>query len=199
VDHAKELIDKAQQQTLRAASVIRNLKDMVEKRDSLRVAENIETAIKDSLALVLFGAMDENIRVNLDLDSTVPPVLIDRVQIQQILINLIRNSVEAMLHLDERTLTLTTRLGDPGFAEVTVRDTGIGLPPDVSDRLFQPFNTTKCSGMGLGLMICQTLVEANGGRIWRLDDMPTGAGFRFCVPLAPSVPANTRSTVLATA
>ncbi len=183
--HAKGLIEKAQQQTLRAANVIRGLKDVIEKRECRRVADDVNVTVRDSLALVLFGASYADIDVKLELDSSVPPVLIDRVQIQQILINLIRNGVEAMSQSDERTLTLTTVVGEPGFAEVSVRDTGVGLPPDVSERLFQPFNTSKSGGMGLGLMICQTLVEANGGRIWRLNDIQVGTGFRFCLPLAP--------------
>jgi len=84
----------------------------------------------------------------------------------------------------ERTLTLTTVLGDAGFATVMVRDTGPGLSPDVSKRLFQPFNTTKANGMGLGLMVCQTLAEANGGRIWHLEDKAKGTCFCLSLPLA---------------
>jgi two-component system sensor kinase FixL len=110
--------------------------------------------------------------------------LIDKVQIQQILINLIRNSIEAMRDSKERTLTLSTVRGDAGFANVMVRDTGPGLSPDVLQRLFQPFNTTKASGMGLGLMVCQTLAEANGGRIWHVEDKVKGTCFCLSLPLA---------------
>ena len=184
--HVEVLLEKAQQQTSRAGSVIRNLKDLVEKRECRRAAANIGTAVKDSLALVLFGAAHSEIEVRLDLDDELPAVLIDRVQIQQILINLIRNGIEAMRDARERRLTITTRSGEPGFVNVTVRDTGCGLAPSVSERLFQPFNTSKSNGMGLGLTICQTLVEANGGRIWQLEDMPVGTAFRFSLPIAPT-------------
>ena len=100
------------------------------------------------------------------------------------MINLIRNSIEAMHDSKERKLTLTTVLGEAGFANVMVRDTGPGLSPDVLQRLFQPFNTTKATGMGLGLMVCQTLAEANGGRIWHVEDKVKGTCFCLSLPLA---------------
>ena len=181
---ATELLEKAQQQSERAGAVVRNLKDAVAKRESRRLPDDIGTTIKDSLALVLFGASDAEIDVKLELDDAVPPVLVDRVQIQQILINLLRNSIESMAEARERILTLSARLGDAGFVHVTVCDTGVGLLPSISERLFQPFNTSKSNGMGLGLTICQALVEANGGRIWQLADMPQGTGFCFSLPIA---------------
>ena len=179
----KGLIDKVQGQTLRAGSIIKNLKDVVEKRESCRYTTKIEDVIKDSLAMVMYDATDSNITSNLQFGPTESMVLIDKVQIQQILINLIRNSVEAMHDSPERTLTLSVVPGEPGFVNVRVADTGPGLPPDVLLRLFQPFNTTKKSGMGLGLMVCQTLAEANGGRIWRLEDQPNGTCFCLSLPL----------------
>ncbi len=180
----KGLIGKVQNQTLRAGSIIKNLKDVVEKRESCRLEVNIEDVVRDSLAMVLYDATDSHITLNFYLDSAIAKVLIDKVQIQQILINLIRNSVEAMHDSKERTLTLTTVLGETGFANVLVRDTGPGLSREVLERLFQPFNTTKASGMGLGLMVCQTLAEANGGRIWHLEDQAKGTCFCLSLPLA---------------
>jgi two-component system sensor kinase FixL len=178
------LIGKVRRQTLRAGSIIKNLKDVVEKRESSRLEITIENVVRDSLAMVLYDATDSNITTNFEFDTALPDVLIDKVQIQQILINLIRNSIEAMRDSKERTLTLSTVRGDAGFAKVMVRDTGPGLSPDVLQRLFQPFNTTKASGMGLGLMVCQTLAEANGGRIWHLEDKAKGTCFCLSLPLA---------------
>jgi signal transduction histidine kinase len=184
---ATRLLERAQEQTLRAGGIIRNLKDMVEKRAAKRANESIAATVKASLALVMFGETSAKLGVKLELGDDIPAVSIDRVQIQQVLINLIRNSIEAMSRSSVRTLTLTTSLGEAGFANVTVRDTGPGLAPDVSARLFQPFNTSKNGGMGLGLTICQTLVEANGGHIWHVDDSLKGTAFRFCVPLVRSM------------
>lgn len=180
----KELIEKVRGQTSRAGSIIKNLKDVVEKRECLRFAVTIESVIRDSLAMVMYDDTDCSVTTKLELDCAVPAVLIDKVQIQQILINLIRNSVEAMRDAPVRFLTLTAQAGAAGFVDVLVRDTGPGLAHDVVQRLFQPFNTTKPSGMGLGLMVCQMLAEANGGRIWRGNET---AGTCFCLslPIAP--------------
>jgi signal transduction histidine kinase len=180
----KALIGKIQSQTLRAGSIIKNLKDVVEKRESCRFEVNIEDVVRDSLAMVLYDVTDSNIALNFEFDSAISKVMIDKVQIQQILINLIRNSVEAMHGTKERTLTLTTLPGDAGFANVMVRDTGPGVLPNIAQRLFLPFNTTKASGMGLGLMVCQTLAEANGGRIWHVEDKEKGTCFCLSLPLA---------------
>lgn len=187
VIRAQDMIDKAAVQTLRAGGIIRNLRDFVEKRERNRAPENLSKVIEEALALAFVGAADKNIKLKLNLDSTLPPVLIDKIQIQQVLINLIRNSIEAMLAVQTRHLLLVTECGDPGFANVTVRDTGPGLPPNISSRLFQPFQTTKDKGMGIGLTICQSIVDAHGGRIWLLQDMPSGAGFRFRLPLSGNV------------
>jgi signal transduction histidine kinase len=184
---AQELIGKAQQQTLRAGSIIKNLRDVVEKRESRRVSEDIGVIVKDSLALVLFGAEDAGIAIDLEIGTGLPPVLIDKVQIQQILVNLIRNSIEALLLVKDRRLRISTNMGDTGFANVTILDSGPGLPRNIADRLFQPFVTSKSTGMGLGLMICQTLVEANGGLIWRLDGIGGGTGFCFRLPFTDAV------------
>ena len=181
---AQDMIDKAAVQTLRAGGIIRNLRGFVEKRDGNRTPENLSKVIEEALALAFVGAADKNIKLKLNLDSTLPPVLIDKIQIQQVLINLIRNSIEAMLAVQKRELLLATGHGDPGFANVTVRDTGPGLPQHISSRLFEPFQTTKDKGMGIGLTICQSIVDAHGGRIWLLRDMPSGTGFRFRLPLS---------------
>ena len=184
VVRAQEMIDKAQEQTLRAGEVIKKLRDMVEKRESVRSAENLEAIIRSAMSIVLFGSWESDIAVNINVAVALPAVLIDKVQIQQILFNLIRNSIEAMRKVETRTLDVTVGPGDPGFIEVTIRDTGIGMPTGVVARLFLPFVTTKDEGMGLGLMICQTLVEANGGRIWRVENISPGTAFRFCLPIA---------------
>jgi signal transduction histidine kinase len=183
-NHAQEMVDKAQEQTLRAGEVIKKLRDMVEKRASIRVAENLEAVVRAAMSIVLFGSAESDIKVSIKVANAVPAVLIDKVQVQQILFNLIRNSIEAMREVKVRKLDIAIGLGEAGYVDVTVRDSGIGMPTGVVERLFLPFVTTKDEGMGLGLMICQTLVEANGGRIWRLENAVQGAAFRFCLPIA---------------
>jgi two-component system sensor kinase FixL len=114
-------------------------------------------------------------------------VLVDKIQIQQVLINLIRNSIEAMGTLDKRELTLSTVLVDAEFAQVTVADTGPGIPLRVSKRLFQPFVTTKRTGMGIGLSICQSIVSEHSGRIWAEPSPGGGVAFHVRLPLARRV------------
>jgi two-component system sensor kinase FixL len=181
---AQAMIVSAQEQAIRAGDIIKNLRNIVEKRESHRMPQDLGAVVKESLSVVLFGAADANIDVEMNIDPSIPDVMIDKIQIQQILVNLARNSMEAMLEAGERKLTVTVGNGEAGFANVTVQDTGPGLPKDVLDRLFQPFVTTKGSGMGLGLMICQTLAEANGGRIWYVKNLPRGTGFSFSIPFA---------------
>jgi signal transduction histidine kinase len=182
ISRAQAMIVSAQEQTLRAGGIIKNLRNIVEKRDARRTAQDIGTVVHDSLAAVLFGADEAKIAVELNIEPGIPAVLIDAIQIQQILVNLVRNSMEAMGAVELRKLAILVCRGEPGFANVSVQDTGVGLPRNVLDRLFQPFVTTKGEGMGLGLMICRTLAEANGGRIWCLKDLSVGTGFSFSVP-----------------
>jgi len=99
-------------------------------------------------------------------------------------VNLVRNSAEAMGTVENRDLTVSTGPGQPGFANVTIADTGPGLAPGVLSQLFMPFVTTKATGMGIGLTICQAIVEAHGGSIWLVKSSPAGTTFSFSLPLA---------------
>jgi len=182
----REMMGKAVEQTLRAGEVIRKLREMVEKREITRMGEDLEAIVRSAMTIALFNSSNTKPEVAVSVANALPKVLVDKVQIQQILLNLIRNSVEAMRDVETRMLDITIGLGEPGFVDVTIRDSGVGMPADVVSRLFRPFVTTKSDGMGLGLMICQTLAEANGGRIWRLNDVVAGTAFRFSLPIAPN-------------
>jgi two-component system sensor kinase FixL len=184
---ARELIAKAGEQTARAGSIIRNLRDFVGKREANRCEENLQKIIEEALALGLVGAADSNVKVKIALDPDLPPVLVDKVQIQQVIINLIRNAVEAMQQVALRQLRIESRLAESGFAEVMIRDTGPGLPEDVAGRLFQPFVTTKEKGMGLGLTISQSIINAHGGRLWAVPNEGAGVSFHFQLPLAEKI------------
>ena len=113
------------------------------------------------------------------------PVMGDRVQLQQVLLNLIMNGVEAMKGVTERAreLSISSTLAEPGSVLVAVEDTGTGVDPAVVDRMFQPFFTTKSDGLGMGLAICRSIIEAHGGRLWVSPRAPHGADVRFTIPL----------------
>ena len=178
------IIGKAANQTTRATGIVKSLRSFVEKRDSARTLEDLAALIKRSVALAIYSKLDEQVAVTLDFDEHLPLVTIDAVQVQQVLTNLICNSVEAMRPLDKRELSIVTERGAPGFANVTVQDTGPGLPSAVRENLFQPFVTTKVSGMGLGLNICEVLIKANGGSMSLVEGLKEGTGFRFSLPFA---------------
>jgi len=179
----QELIGKAVHQTARAGNIIRNLRGFVEKREGGRRPEDLAKIIDEAIALGLVGSADAGIKVKAELDRTMPPVLVDPVQIQQVLINLVRNSIEAMETAPVRRLTVRSRTVDSRFAQVTIADTGPGLHQAVVERLFQPFTTTKETGMGIGLTICQSIVEAHGGRIRHEPNPGGGVAFHFQLPL----------------
>jgi two-component system sensor kinase FixL len=180
---AQELIDKAAVQTTRAGEIIRHLRSFIGKRETGRSQENINAVVEEAVAFGLVGTADANVRVNFNLDRALEPILIDKVQIQQVLINLIRNASEAMQSMNRRELTVTTARGEKDVVEIAVIDTGPGLPPEVADRLFQPFVTTKDKGMGIGLSICHSIIEAHGGRIWAEPNPGGGTVFRVRLPI----------------
>jgi len=184
---AREYMEKAAEQTLRAGAIIRNLRDFVEKRESQHAPHDINKIVAEAVALGMVGAAHIDVKIQLDLDPTLSPVLIDKIQIQQVLLNLIRNSTEAMAATQKPELSISTAPDEPGFIAVTVSDTGPGLPEEVAARLFQPFTTTKEQGMGIGLNICHSIVEDHGGRIWLLPDVRTGTAFRIRLPLASHI------------
>jgi two-component system sensor kinase FixL len=180
---AGEAMEKAAEQTARAGAIIQRLRQFVDKRHSERTAENLNKIVEESLALAFVGAAHTNVKVKLDLDPRLPAIQVDRIQILQVLINLFKNSIEAMAGVEKRELMVATGPDEAGSLQITIRDTGPGLSPEVKAKLFQPFVTTKATGMGIGLTICQSIVEAHGGHIFMLEDGLPGAGFRIRLPL----------------
>ncbi|MGY2049400.1 PAS domain-containing sensor histidine kinase [Methylobacterium sp. JK268] len=175
-----EAVDQAADQALRAGQVIRHLREFVSRGEGERHIEGLPKLIEEASALALVGAKECGVRVTFAFDPDAPLVLADRIQVQQVLLNLIRNAIEAMQDAPRRALRVTTRaLPAEGLVEIGVADTGPGLAPEVAARLFQPFVTTKAHGMGVGLSICRTIVEAHGGKI-RVESRPgQGTDFRF--------------------
>jgi two-component system sensor kinase FixL len=178
---AREAMDKVVAQTMRAGTIIRSLRDFVEKRESVRSLENLNDVIQEVVALGMLGDKRSNVKLSLTLDAAIAPASMDKAQIQQVLLNLVRNAIEAMAETERPELVISSA-ADACGARITVRDTGPGFDAQVADRLFQPFVTTKGDGMGIGLKICQSIVEAHGGTIEAMNGDP-GAIFVIRLPL----------------
>ncbi len=179
-----ETMDKTVAQAVRAGEIIQHLRSFIRKGESERNNEDLNKVVEEATALGLVGAKEGGIKVRVDLSPEAMPVFIDKVQIQQVVFNLIRNSVEALPQSDLRELSVSTVRGGDGLAQVSVSDTGPGLAQTVIDQLFQPFVTTKEKGMGLGLSICRSIVEAHGGRLWATPNPVRGVTFQFSLPMA---------------
>lgn len=180
-----EVMEKAIGQAQRAGDVIRRLRGFVSKGETERRVQSLNQLVEEALALALVGGRQRGVRTSLELDQTLPPVLVDHVQIQQVVLNLARNAIEAMEQVKRRELTIGTRaILEQRMAEVIIADTGPGIAPEVADRLFQPFVTTKATGMGLGLSICREIVEAHHGRLTAMPGSSGGTIFRVTLPIA---------------
>ena len=182
VVRAREMMDKAVEQTGRAGQIIKRLREFTEKRDTSRATESLNRVIDEAIALALVGTAPVAIKVSRDFASDLPDIVIDRIQIQQVVLNLVRNAVEAMENMPVRRLDVVTGLTDEGHVLASFRDTGPGLPEEVARRLFEAFVTTKENGMGIGLSICRSIVEAHGGHLWMTPAPDGGTEFHFSLP-----------------
>ena len=179
-----EALELATAQSLRAGAIVRQLRAFVDGGDTGFQIERLDELVEEATSLGLLGAHEAGVKVTMTIAAGLDRVLVDRIQIQQVLVNLIRNSIQAMSGSTCKMLTLETAPDRAGWVKVTVADTGAGLEPAIRDRLFEAFATTKEDGMGLGLSICRTIVEAHGGRIWAEGVATGGTAFHFCLPLA---------------
>jgi two-component system sensor kinase FixL len=175
----RDVMGKAADQALRAGQIIRRLRDFVARGESERRVESVTKLVEEASALALVGAKDQGVRVKFSFDPTVDLVLTDKVQIQQVLLNLMRNAIEAMEGCTKRELTVSTAPASDDMISISVTDTGTGIAPEVMSQLFQPFFTTKRTGMGVGLSISRTIVESHGGQIVCEPNPEGGAVFRL--------------------
>ena len=177
-------MDRAAEQALRAGQIIRRLRDFVSRGESEKRVESLSKLIEEAGALGLTGAREQNVKLRFNLDPGFDLVLADRVQIQQVLVNLFRNSLEAMAQSQRRELIVRNTGVADDMVEIEVSDTGSGFHEDVKPNLFQTFFTTKETGMGVGLSISRSIVEAHGGRMSAESNAAGGATFRFTLPAA---------------
>lgn len=185
-------LQRASEQALRAGEIIKRLREFVAKGETQQTIENPAQLLEEASALALFGAREKGVRVVLRCDRGVGTIVVDKVQIQQVALNLIRNAIEAMETTERRELTIAVRTRDKDTALFSVTDTGHGISPEISERLFQPFMSTKTSGMGVGLSICRTIIEAHGGRIWADTNDTGGTTFNFTLPIVERDTVNAR-------
>lgn len=186
IEKAAGALEKAVTQTARAIQIIRRLRDFVKKNEAEQRPHDLAKIVEEASALALIGSKERDVRVTLTASSALPSVLVDKVQIQQVVVNLIRNAIEAMETSERRELVveIAASQDQEGMLSVRVADTGPGLAPEVAGKLFQPFVTTKAQGMGVGLSICRSIIEAHGGTLRASPNPGGGAVFSFTVPVA---------------
>ncbi|HWA48847.1 MAG TPA: PAS domain S-box protein [Dongiaceae bacterium] len=184
---AADAMDKAVGQASRASAIVQNLRTFIQKGETERRTEDLNKVVGEATALGLVGAKETGVSVRVDLSAAPLSVFIDKVQIQQVVFNLVRNSIEAMAEsAPPRHLLVSTKQSDAAggpWAEVSVTDSGPGLAPQIEAQLFQPFQTTKEKGMGLGLSICRSIIDAHGGRLQAAANAERGVTFHFTLPL----------------
>jgi two-component system sensor kinase FixL len=181
----REALDDAARQSVRAGEIVRRLRDFISNGATEKRVEHLPRLVNEANALALVGTREHGIDVQVRLDPEADRVLVDRIQIQQVMVNLIRNAIDAMAASGLKMLVIRSARLPGGMVRLSVEDTGGGIDEAVAAQLFQPFVTSKTSGMGIGLSICRTIVEAHGGRIW-FEPNPRGDGtiFHFTLPEA---------------
>ncbi|MGO9816914.1 MAG: sensor histidine kinase [Acidocella sp.] len=172
-------IERAAEQALRAGQIIRRLREFVSRGETERRRENLPKLVEEASALALVGARESGVRVSFAFDPECGSVIADKVQVQQVLLNLIRNAMEAMEDTELRDMLVSTAPASEGMVRISVADTGTGIAPEIMAQLFQPFISTKSYGMGVGLSVSRTIIESHGGRLWVEPNPGGGAVFSF--------------------
>jgi two-component system, LuxR family, sensor kinase FixL len=186
INEVQDALGEIASQALRAAEVIRRLRRLARGQETRRESCDLNEVIRELETLIETEARLHDVRITFDLTPEPLEIYADRVQVQQVLLNLLRNATEALASetTDRRDVTIRTRLLTDGHIEATVCDNGPGVDPKIADRMFDPFRTTKASSTGLGLSVSRTIIEAHGGKLEYVPDRPRGASFRIRLPSA---------------
>jgi len=189
LDEVRKALDRIVRDSVRAGAVVGRIRDLIKKGPAREDRVDINAAIREVIELTRSEAMKNGVLVRTELAESLPPVRGDRVELQQVILNLVLNAAEAMSELAEgsRELQIVTSRTGSDHVLVAVRDSGPGLAPAVEENLFKAFHTTKPNGMGLGLSICRSIVESRGGQIWARANAPRGAVFQFKLPVHPEI------------
>ncbi|MBV7265489.1 sensor histidine kinase [Erythrobacter ani] len=180
----REALDQCAAEALRAGQIVHRLRDFIKRGETERQIVSLGRIIQEASALALMNGDGKGVDFETGLDPAADKVIVDPVQLQQVVFNLIRNALEAMLESRHKQLRVRTQRKDPGFAQVSIIDSGPGLDQKIAERLFHPFNSTKSDGMGIGLSICHSIVQSHEGKIWVEPSSLGGTAFHFTVPLA---------------
>ena len=182
IARARDAVERASQQVLRAGEIIRRLREFASRGDTEKTVLRVDTMINEAIALARISNKFGTTKVQLQLADT-PTVVVDKIQIQQVILNLLRNGLEAMENMAKPVLTVSANVVND-MVEIAVADVGPGIAPEVKERLFQPFVTTKQHGMGVGLAICRTIIESHSGRLYAVEGPNGGTVFRFTLARA---------------
>jgi len=178
----REALEDCARQAIRAGQIVRRLRDFISRGETDRQIVGLERLINEASALALVGGGTRPLDFSVHVEFGEAQVLVDRIQIQQVLVNLIRNAVEAMEFCALRRLEITCQHAPDGMVVLSADDSGPGLAAEIEERLFQPFISSKSTGMGLGLSICRTIIEAHGGKIWAEPSPLGGLAMKFTLP-----------------
>jgi len=189
LEEAREASLRVVKDATRAAEIIDRIRLLFKKVSPQRELVDVNEVIREMIALLRNQATRYSISVRTDLAADIPRIMGDRVQLQQVLMNLIVNSIDAMKEADgTRNLVIKSQQADNEHVMLSVIDTGVGLPPQQADQIFNAFFTTKIQGTGMGLRISRSIVESHGGRLWAADNSPRGASFHFTLPIKAETP-----------
>jgi signal transduction histidine kinase len=197
LEKAKSAIERVIDDGKRAADIVNRIRDFSRKAPMRKERLEVNAAILEVLGLTRVAMSDHGVSAKTQLSAGLPCVLGDRVQLQQVILNLIMNAIEAMSEVSGglRELRICTSEADSGGVLVSIRDSGPGLPPAGLARIFEAFHTTKASGLGIGLSICRSIVDAHGGRLWATPNEPHGAVFCMTLPVEEKSPEKLEPSV----